>query len=119
SSGERSEAALSESRRTPQSDAYDNRRYRRSAQNHSSELAEDALYRLPCSSSQAANKTCTKEDFRGQTAHHRKRCFWSRGGYRFSGSCLGKQGCERRYNCCLGRCREVHTCQPLAPTNGC
>jgi hypothetical protein len=43
-----------------------------------------------------------------QIAHYRERCFWSRGGYRFSGSCLGKQGCQRRYNRCMGRCREIH-----------
>src|SRR5262249_14118916 len=46
------------------------------------------------------------ESFGIQIALYRKRCFWSRGGYRFSGSCMGKQGGERRYNRCLGRCRK-------------
>jgi serine/threonine protein kinase len=45
--------------------------------------------------------------------------FWSRGGYRFSGSCMGKQGCQCRDNRCLGWGRKVHARQPLAPTNGC
>jgi hypothetical protein len=39
---------------------------------------------------------------RSQITRYRKRCFWSRGRYRFSGSCMGKQGCQRRYNRCLG-----------------
>ena len=43
--------------------------------------------------SEAASKTCAGEDFVSQIAHHRKRCFWSRGGHRFSGSCMGKAGC--------------------------
>ena len=33
--------------------------------------------------SQAASKTGTGEDFSSQIARYRKRCFWSRGGYRF------------------------------------
>ena len=32
----------------------------------------------------------TEEDFRSQIARYRKRCFWSRGGYRFSGSMHGQ-----------------------------
>ena len=55
-----------------------------------------------CRNSQAASKTCAEEDFRSQITRYRKRCFWSRGRYRFSGSCMGKQGCQRRYNRCLG-----------------
>ena len=35
--------------------------------------------------SQAAGKTGTEEDFPGQIARYGKRCFWSRGGYRFPG----------------------------------
>ena len=35
--------------------------------------------------SQAASKTGTGEDFNSQIARYRKRCFWSRGGYRFPG----------------------------------
>ena len=35
--------------------------------------------------SQAASKTGTEENFGSQIARYRKRCFWSRGGYRFSG----------------------------------
>ena len=80
---------------------------------------QKALCRFACRNSQAASKTCTEENFRSQIARYRKRCFWSRGGYRFPGSCMGKQGCQRRYNRCLGRCREVHARQPLAPTDGC
>jgi serine/threonine protein kinase len=44
--------------------------------------------------------------------------FWPRAGYRFSGSCMGKQGYQRRYDRCLGRGRKIHACQPLAPTDG-
>ena len=53
-------------------------------------------------------RLATEEDFRSQIARYRKRCFWSRGGYRFSGSCMGKPGCKCRYDRCLGWCREVH-----------
>ena len=35
--------------------------------------------------SQAAGKTGTEENFSSQIARYRKRCFWSRGGYRFPG----------------------------------
>ena len=61
----------------------------------------------------------TGEDFRSQIARYRKRCFWSRGGYRFPGSCMGKPAGKCRYNRCLGWGREVHARQPLAPTDGC
>ena len=37
----------------------------------------------------------------------------------FLDRCMGKQGCQRRYNRCLGRGRKVHARQPLAPTDGC
>jgi len=37
----------------------------------------------------------------------------------FLESCLGKQGCQRRYHRCLGRSRKIHAGQPLAPTHGC
>ena len=49
----------------------------------------------------------TEENFRSQIAHYRKRRFWARGGYHRSGSCLGKQRCERCHHCCLGRWGEV------------
>src|SRR4029077_4093432 len=32
---------------------------------------------------------------------------WARRGHRFSGSCMGKAGCQRRYNRCLGWGRKV------------
>jgi serine/threonine protein kinase len=74
----------------------------------SSEPAEEASCRFACRDSQVANKTCTEENFRSQIAGYRRRCFWSGGGYRFPGSCMGKQGCQRRYNCCLGWGRKVY-----------
>ena len=58
--------------------------------------AEDAPYRFACENSQAAGKTCTETDFARKIARYRKRCFWSRGGYCFSGSCMDKQGCKCR-----------------------
>jgi serine/threonine protein kinase len=54
-----------------------------------------------------------------QIACYRKRCFWSGGGYRFSGSSLGKPECKRRFDRCLGRCRKVDAGQPLARADGC
>jgi serine/threonine protein kinase len=45
--------------------------------------------------------------------------FWSRGGHRFSRSCLGNQGYQSRYHRRLGWGREVHARQPLAPADGC
>jgi serine/threonine protein kinase len=33
---------------------------------------------------------------------------------RFSGSCMGKSGCQHRYHRCLGRCWKVHAGQSLA-----
>ena len=86
---------------------------------HSSEPAEDALYRFARLNSQAEVKTGTGENFSSQLTPYRKRCFWSRGGYRFSGACMGKQGGQRRYDRCLGWGRKVHARQPLAPTDGC
>jgi hypothetical protein len=56
--------------------------------------------------------------FRSQITGYRKRCFWPRRGYLFSGSCMGKQGCKCRYNRCLGWGRKVYARQPLAPTDG-
>ena len=41
--------------------------------------------RFACRNSQAAGKTGTEENFSSQIARYRKRCFWSRGGYRFPG----------------------------------
>ena len=41
-------------------------------------------------------KTCTGQDFVSQIARYRKRNFWPRGGYHFSGSCVGKEGSQRR-----------------------
>jgi hypothetical protein len=48
-----------------------------------------------CRNSQAVTKTGAEEDFRSQIARYEERSFWARGGHRFSGSCLGKQGCKR------------------------
>jgi serine/threonine protein kinase len=43
--------------------------------------------------------------------------FGREGGYHFSGSCVGKEGSQRRFNRCLGRGRKVHPRQPLASTD--
>ena len=77
------------------------------------------LYRFACWNSEAAGKTCAGEDFVSQIAHYRKRCFWARRGHRFSGSCMGKAGCQHRYNRCLGWGRKVDAHQSLAPADGC
>ncbi len=61
------------------------------AYNHSSEIAADPPCRFTRRNSQAASKTGTEEDFRSQIARYRKRCFWSGGGYRFSGCAWAKQ----------------------------
>ena len=87
-------------------------------------ITRQSLQKTPSTNSRVGtrkppSKTCTEENFSSEITCYRKRCFWSRGGCRFSGSCMGKQGCQRRYNCCMGRCREVHARQPLAPTDGC
>ena len=71
-----------------------------------------------CRNPQAASKTCAEEGFNSQIARYRERRFWSRGGYRFPGSCMGKQRCQRRYNRCLGWGRKIHAREPLAPTDG-
>src|SRR5262249_35180253 len=86
----------------------DNSRCCRTAQNHLSEPAEDAVERLACRNSRAASKTCTEEDLHRQIARDWKRCFWSGGAHRFPGSRMGKQGCQRGYNRCLGWGREIH-----------
>jgi Protein kinase domain len=86
---------------------------------HSSEPTEDAAYSFARRTWQTASKSGTQEDFDSQIAHYRKRSFWSRGGYRFPGSCMGEQGGQRRYNRCLGRGRKIHAGQPLAKPDGC
>jgi serine/threonine protein kinase len=88
-------------------------------QNHPSEPAEDNFCCLAYQNSQRARKSCTQEDFHSQIARYRNRYVRARGGYHFSGSGVGKQGCQRRYHRCLGWGREVHARQPLAATNGC
>jgi len=111
---EKTQPGFSEPGRTSEGHADGDERYRRGAFNHSSQPWGDAPWRIACRSPQAASKTWTEEDSRSQITCNRKRCFWSRGGYGFSGSCMGKQGCQRRYNRCLGWGREIHTDQPLA-----
>jgi serine/threonine protein kinase len=81
-------ATLSKPNRSSEGDADDNRRYRRRVQNYSPGLSEDPVCRFSCRNSQTASKTSSKEDFRCQTARYRKRCFWTREGHRFSGSCI-------------------------------
>ena len=49
----------------------------------------------------------TRENFGGKATGYRKRYFWARGGYRVSGSCLGKQRCQHRYNRGLGWRRQI------------
>ena len=49
------------------------------------EPAECAFDGFECLYPQAANKTRSEKDLYSQIARYRKRCFWSRGGYRFSG----------------------------------
>ncbi len=78
-------AAFSDTGRTSESVADDNGRYRRRPYNHLSELGADARWRFLLRNSQAASKTGTGENFNSQIARNRKRCFWSRGGYRFPG----------------------------------
>ena len=77
--------------RTSEGDTDDNRRYRRTGV----ESLVRASRKTPsadfaCRNSQAASKTWTEENFRSQIARYRKRCFWSRGGYRFSGCVHGQ-----------------------------
>ena len=76
-------------------------------------ITRQSLQKTPSTASrvvtrEAANKTGTGEDFSSQIARYRKRCFWSRGGYCFSGSCMGKPAGKCRFDRCLGRGREVH-----------
>src|SRR6202040_689864 len=81
--GERSRATFSKRNRISEGDGGGNRCYRPWASNHSSEPPEDALYRFACPNSQTASQTCTEENFNSEITRYRKRCFWSRGGYRF------------------------------------
>jgi len=53
-------------------DADDNRRYRGTTSDHTSELAADPLSRFTRRNSEAASKIRSKEDVRSQIAHHRK-----------------------------------------------
>ena len=48
-------------------------------------LQKIATCRFARRNSQATSKTGTGENFSSQIARYRKRCFWSRGGYRFPG----------------------------------
>jgi serine/threonine protein kinase len=78
-----------------------------------SRITRQNLQQIPPShftrrNSQAVSKTGSEENFSSQIARYRKRGFWSRGEYRFSGWCMGKQRCQRRYNRCLGWGRKVH-----------
>jgi hypothetical protein len=70
-------------------------------------LLETPPYRFAYRNSQTAGKTCTRQDFVSQIARYGKRNFWPRGGYHFSGSCVGKEGSQRRFNRCLGWRRKV------------
>ena len=53
-------------------------------------ITRQSLQKTPSTASRAVtrkppSKTGTKENFSSQITRYRKRCFWSRGGYRFSG----------------------------------
>src|SRR4029077_10622877 len=85
----------------------------------SSELAEDAVSRFACRNSQTTSKTGPEKNFSSQIARYRKRCFWSRGGYRFPGRCMDKRGCKCRFDHCMGGGWEVHAHQSLARADGC
>jgi hypothetical protein len=63
-------AAISEPSRTPKGDTDNHGRSRHKAQNHSSEPAEDALYRFASRNSQVAREAWTEEDFRSQIARY-------------------------------------------------
>ena len=83
------------------------------------ELAQDAAYGFARRNSQIDSTTGTEENFCSQITRYRKRCFWSRGGYRFPGRSMDETAGQCRYHRCLGWCREVDARQPLAPTDGC
>jgi serine/threonine protein kinase len=73
-------------------------------------IARKNLKQIPHRTSHTGTaKACTGQDFVSQIAPYRKRNFWPRGGSHFSGSRVGKEGSQRRYNRCLGWGREVHT----------
>ena len=48
-------------------------------------LQKTTLANLRVGTRRTASKTGTEENFNSEIAHNRKRCFWSRGGYRFPG----------------------------------
>ena len=53
-------------------------------------ITRQSLQKTPPAASRVGTRKpparlATEEDFRSQIARYRKRCFWSRGGYRFSG----------------------------------
>jgi serine/threonine protein kinase len=59
-------------------------------------LQKDALDGSACRNSQAASKTCTRQDFCSQIARYREQCLWARGGYFLPGCCLGEPANKRR-----------------------
>ena len=86
-------------------------------------ITRQSLLKTPPTASRVGTRKlparlATEEGFNSQIARYRERRFWSRGGYRFPGSCMGKQRCQRRYNRCLGWGRKIHAREPLAPTDG-
>ena len=82
-------------------------------------LQEIPLRRFARRNLQVAGKTSARANFGRQVTHYSKQRLWPRGGYWFPRCCLGKRAGKCRYDRCLGWCREVHACQPLAPTDGC
>jgi hypothetical protein len=72
--------------------------YRHKVLTHSSHPLEDAPWRFVRRNPQTTSKTRTGENLSHQTAHYRKRCFRSRGGYRFPGCRMGKPECKCRDN---------------------
>jgi len=58
-------------------------------------ITRESLQKMPSVASRGGNrkppsKTCIRQVFVDQIARYRKRNFWRRGGYRFSGTCMGK-----------------------------
>ena len=87
-------------------------------------IAHQSLQKMPTyhfarRNSQAANKIGTEGNFSSPITHHGKPSFWSRGGCRFPGCCLGESAGQCRCHRGLGGRREVDARQPLAPANGC
>ena len=58
-------------------------------------ITRQSLQKMPSTASRAVtrkptSKTRTEENLSSQIARYRRRCFWSRGGYRFPGSMHGQ-----------------------------